>query len=93
MEEKKPYVQLEKEYNDLRRLHNSMVNAVEGITNRMTFLEEENIFYKEQLVNADKRVVISKDIVANNIQQMSEENSKLVEEILLLKKEIKQLKG
>lgn len=93
MENKKSYIQLEKDYEVLRRVHNNLVVAVERINIEMEALRNDNIFFKDQLANADQRVVISKEIVANNIKQMTEENNALVEEIVELKKEIKILKA
>ena len=92
MNDKKPYALLEKEFNDLRRIYSSLVSALEGINLELETLRTENEFYKKQLINADNRVGISKDIVENNLLQSKKVEDNLVAEIIALKAERKELK-
>jgi len=90
---KKPYALLEREFEDLRKIHSSLVKGLEGMNIKMESLITENEFYKKQLVNADSRVDISKEVVLNNLQQSKEIEDNLVAEIIALKTERKKLKA
>jgi len=88
---RKSYESLQNDYDRLRSLHNAMVAGVEAQNKELEALRIENVFYKEQLANADRRVDISKDIVSINISQSQEEITKLSNEIIALHAEVKRL--
>ena len=92
-EEKRPYSQLEEDWNTLRRKHLALIVATQKLNDEMTEHRKHSIFCDKQLVNADKNVAIQKKITADSIKQNQELTDNLVAEIVSLKAIIKQLKG
>jgi len=92
-EEKKPYKQLENDWNTLRRHHISLKAATEQLEEEVVRHRAHSKFCTEQLENADKNVQIQKQITRDSIAQSQAEHDNLVKEILELKVEIKKLKG
>ena len=82
--------ELQKNYDALKRLHDSMVSAVEKMELEMEKLRVETAFYKAQLINADKNVGIQKQIVIDQIRQDQQNTDSLVAEIMELRKRLKQ---
>jgi len=82
--------ELQKNYDALKRLHDSMVLAVGKLEVEMEKLRVETAFYKAQLINADKNIGIQKQIVIDQIRQDQETKDNLVNEIIELKKHMKQ---
>ena len=82
--------ELQKNYDALKRLHDSMVSAVRKMEIEMEKLRVETAFYKAQLINADKNVGIQKQIVIDQIRQDQQNTDSLVAEIMELRKRLKQ---
>ena len=82
--------ELQKNYDALKRLHDSMVSAVGKLEAEMEKLRVETAFYKAQLINADKNVGIQKQIVVDQIRQDQENTDNLVAEIMELRRQLKQ---
>ena len=83
--------ELQKNYDVLKRMHDSMILGVQKMEDAMVQLRAETSFYKEQLVNADKNISIQKQIVINQIKQDQINTDSLVVEIIKLKEKIKRL--
>ena len=86
-------IQLQKDYDALKRLHESLVSAVQKIEVEISSLRAENAFYKAQLINADQNVGIHKQIVIDQIQQDQITKDGLVAEIMELRKRLKEARG
>jgi len=82
--------ELQKNYDALKRIHDSMVFAVGKLEAEMLKLRAETAFYKAQLINADKNVGIQKQIVIDQIRQDQQNTDNLVAEIMELRKQLKQ---
>ena len=82
--------ELQKNYDALKRLHDSMVSAVGKLEAEMEKLRVETAFYKAQLINADKNVGIQKQIVVDQIRQDQQNTDGLVVEIMELRRRLKQ---
>ena len=92
-EEKRPYSQLEEDWNTLRRKHLALIVATEKLNAEAIEHRKHSVFCEQQLVNADKNVAIQKKITTDNIMQSQATHDNLVKEILELKAEIKRLKN
>ena len=82
--------ELQKNYDALKRIHDSLVSAVGKLEAEMEKLRVETAFYKAQLINADKNVGIQKQIVIDQIRQDQQNTDNLVAEIMELRKQLKQ---
>ena len=82
--------ELQKNYDALKRIHDSVVSAVGKLEAEMEKLRAETAFYKAQLINADKNVGIQKQIVIDQIRQDQQNTDDLVAEIMELRKRLKQ---
>jgi len=85
--------ELPKNYDTLKRIHDSMVVGVQKMEAAMVQLRAETAFYKEQLINADKNISIQKQIVINQIEQDQLTKDNLVAEIMELREKIKSFGG
>lgn len=86
---KKGYNELSNDYSALKRLHDALVLSVENMNTAMDACRAENAFYKAQLQNADRFVMIQKQITIDNLNQSREVHDNLVAEIIELKNKLK----
>jgi len=82
--------ELEKNYMSLKRLHDSANKAILQLQAIVEKLTAENDFYKSQLINADQNIVIQKKIVIDNIRQSQVIQENLQNEIIELRRRLKQ---
>ena len=88
-EEKRPYAQLETDWNTLRRKHLALIVETQKLEQEVFKHREYSEFCKKQLINADKNVAIQKKITMDNIMQSQATHDNLVKEILELKEKLK----
>jgi len=85
--------ELQNNYDSLKRLHDSANEAIVVLTKRLQGTEAENAILRANVENADKCVMIQKQIVIDNLRMTQEEKDKLVKEIITLKEIIKGLRN
>lgn len=85
--------ELQNNYNALKRIHDSANAAVKKLEEQLAAIMAENAILKANIENADKRVIIQKQIVIDNLRQSQEIHDNLVKEIMTLRKIIKELRG
>ena len=83
---------LQNKYDKLKRHHDSLVAAIETLNSALVEVHSDNDTLKQQLLNADKFIVIQKRIVIDNLEQSRGTEAKLVKEIKALKAKIKALR-
>jgi len=84
--------ELQNNYDSLQRLHSSANEAIAMLEKRLRELEAENSMLRANIENADKRVMIQKQIVIDNLISTQKEKDKLVEEVMTLRNIIKGLR-
>lgn len=84
--------ELQKNYDALKRLHDTTNEAVKRLEKHLAAIMAENAMLKANIENADKRVMIQKQIVIDNLRQTQEEKDDLVKEVMILRQKIKGLK-
>ena len=82
-----------KDFNALRRLHDSVNLVVEKLELRIKELEDENQKLRNLNETAQQNVDLNKMIVANHLHQTAEKEARLVAEIQQLQREKKELKA
>ena len=75
--------ELQGKYDKLRRHHNSIVRAVEGLQEVVARMEGQNGFLMAQLQSAQKYVDIQKQVVVDNAFPIQESKSRLTSAVYL----------
>lgn len=83
----------QEDYDALRRLHNSMVLALEDLQKENTALQGEVALLNAKLVNAQRAVDINKEIVRNALTLQNKIQTEYGQEIQELRAKVKALGG